>query len=186
MGDDSSDDANNHLPIVSQIELDCIRIAGTGASSKVIARKLGLSHNTVNVYASRVRRILGAADRHEAAEMLRRFDAGEHLNKFKLNSEAIEPRTDRRNAGDAFPASAELAIGSILREDRAIFDLTVPRGRPDRTNVIGRWGRDNELTGSQRLWWILKTTVLVILSTFLAFAAVQSLDSTLTKLGFIN
>lgn len=186
MGGDSPDDGDDHLPVVSQSELDCIRIAGTGASSKVIARKLGLSHNTVNVYASRVRRILGAVDRYQAAEMLRRYDAGEDLKKFKLNAEPIEARGDQRKVGEALPASAEMAIGSVLREDRAVFDLTVPQGRPDRVNVIRRWGRDNELTGSQRLWWILKTTVLVILATFLAFAAVQSLDSTLTKLGFIN
>ncbi len=186
MSGDSSTDYGDRLPIVSQIELDCIRLAGTGASSKVIARKLGLSHNTVNVYASRIRRILGAADRYEAALMLQRHDAGEDLNKFKLNAEPLEPPANRRNPDQAFSAPAELAIGSFLREDRAVFDLTIPDRSPDPVKLIRSWGQDNALNTSQRLWWIAKTTVLVILATFLAFAAVQSLDATLTKLGFIN
>jgi len=186
MSGDSSIDSDDRLPIVSEVELDCIRLAGTGASSKIIARQLGLSHNTVNVYASRVRRILGASDRYEAALMLRRHDAGEDLKKFKLNAEPLEPSVRKVDPDKAISAPAEMVIGTFLREDRAVFDLTIPAGYPDRTKQVGRWGRDNALNASQRLWWIAKTTVLVILATFLAFAAVQSLDATLTKLGFIN
>ncbi|MDK2768463.1 MAG: LuxR C-terminal-related transcriptional regulator [Sphingomonas sp.] len=186
MSSDSSPDGSDRLPIVSEVELDCIRLAGTGASSKVIARQLGLSHNTVNVYASRVRRILGAGDRYEAALLLRRHDAGEDLKKFKLNAELLEANTRKVNPDKAFSAPPEMAIGSFLREDRAEFDLTIPAGNPDPLTQFGSWGRDNALSSGQRLWWIARTTVLVILATFLAFAAVQSLDATLTKLGFIN
>lgn len=186
MGGDSPDGNGGHLPVVSEVELDCIRIAGTGASSKVIARKLGLSHNTVNMYASRVRRILGAADRYQAAQMLRRHDAGEQLNKFKLKPEPVEPDRKRGNPHEAIPVEAEMAIGNVLREERAVFDRSMPLDHADQAMDIGGWGRDNELTDMQRIWWMVKATLGVIFATFLVFASVQSLNTTLTKLGFIN
>lgn len=172
--------------MVSEVELDCIRLAGTGASSKVIARKLGLSHNTVNMYASRVRRILGAADRYEAAEMLRRHDAGEQLNKFKLKSEAIEPDRKPDKPNEANSTDAGLAIAGGFREERAVFDRSMPPDHAVQVMNVRGWGRDNELTQAQRIWWILKASLGVILVTFLAFAAIQSLNTTLISLGFIN
>ncbi|HEV7290509.1 helix-turn-helix transcriptional regulator [Sphingomonas sp.] len=186
MGGDSPGGNDVQLPVVSEVELDCIRLAGTGANSKIIARKLGLSHNTVNMYASRVRRILGAADRYEAAEMLRRHDAGEHLNKFKLKSEPVEPDRKSVNPKEAIIVEAEVVIGSVLREERAVFDRSMPLDLADQATNVGGWGRDNELTRIQRVWWMVKATLGVIFVTFLAFAAVQSLDTTLTKFGFIN
>ena len=186
MGGDSSGGNDGLLPVVSEVELDCIRIAGTGASSKVIARKLGLSHNTVNMYASRVRRILGAADRYHAAQMLRRHDAGEHLNKFKLKSEPVEPDRKRGNPQQVITVESGVAIGSVLREERAVFDRSMPLDHADPATNIGGWGRDNELTHMQRVWWMVKATLGVIFATFLVFASVQSLNTTLTKLGFIN
>jgi DNA-binding CsgD family transcriptional regulator len=178
MGGDSPGGNDVQLPLVSEVELDCIRLAGTGASSKIIARKLGLSHNTVNMYASRVRRILSAADRYEAAEM--------HLNKFKLKSEPVEPERKSVNPQEAITVEAEVAIGSVLREERAVFDRSMPLDLADQATNVGGWGRDNELTRIQRVWWMVKATLGVIFVTFLVFASVQSLDTTLTKFGFIN
>ena len=186
MSDDASDDIGDHLPIVTESQLECVRRAGTGADSKTIARQLGLSFNTVNVYISHVKRILGAHSRYEAAEMIRRYDAGTDLKRFKLKPRELEPPPGSGNFDDAAADWAEAGHRSVLREDRVKFDHAVPLKPFDQPGAISRWGRDNELSQSQRLKWIVRAAAWIILTTFLAFAAVQSLHTTLTRFGFTN
>lgn len=185
MGGDS-DDNDDHLPILTQSQLECVRRAGTGADSKTIARQLGLSFNTVNVYISHVKKVLGAGSRYEAAEMIRQYDAGTDLKRFKLKPRELETQPGSGNSDDSSAGWVGTGNRSILREDRARFDHSVPLRSFDQPDAIRGWGRDNELSPSQRLKWIARTAGWIILTTFLAFAAAQSLHTTLTRIGFTN
>lgn len=186
MGDDSSDDHDDHLPVVTQSQLECVRRAGTGADSKTIARQLGLSFNTVNVYISHVKKVLGARSRYEAAEMIRQYDAGTDLKRFKLKPRELEAAPGSSNFEDVTTDWVGMGNRSVLREDRARFDHAIPLKSSDQPGAIREWGRDNELSQSQRLKWIVRTAGWIILTTFLAFAAAQSLHTTLTRVGFTN
>jgi DNA-binding CsgD family transcriptional regulator len=186
MPGDSSDNQDDHLPVVTQIQLECVRRAGTGADSKTIARQLGLSFNTVNVYISHVKKVLGAHSRYEAAEMIRQYDAGAELKRLKLKPRELEAAPGSVNLDDVITERVGMGNRSILREDRARFDHAIPLRSSDRPGIIRGWGSDNELSQSQRLKWILRAAGWVILATFLAFAAAQSLQTTLTRMGFTN
>lgn len=186
MSDDSSGDHDDHLPVVTQSQLECVRRAGTGADSKTIARQLGLSFNTVNVYISHVKRVLGARSRYEAAELVRQYDAGVDLKRFKLKPRELEAPLGSGNLDGVSTDWKGTGNRSILREDRAAFDHSVLLRSADQPSTISGWGRDNELSQSQRLKWIARAAGWIILTTFLAFAAAQSLHTTLTRIGFTN
>ncbi len=51
-------------------ERECLRLVDQHLSSKVIARRLGLSRHTVDDHVDKARRKLGAGDRFEAARLL--------------------------------------------------------------------------------------------------------------------
>jgi DNA-binding CsgD family transcriptional regulator len=186
MSGDASDDSGDYLPILTQSQLECVRRAGTGADSKTIARQLGLSFNTVNVYISEVKRALGAGSRYEAAELIRQHDAGIDLKRFKLKPRHLEPAAQSGKFDDVSTGWVEAGNRNVLREDRATFDFALPQSNTDPPGAIRGWGRDNELSQSQRLKWIVRTAGWIILTTFLAFAAAQSLHTTLARFGFTN
>jgi DNA-binding CsgD family transcriptional regulator len=66
----------------------CLRLVGTGMSSKEIALQTGFSPGTVDQYVSRAAATLGASTRREAARMLAELDAAE-FNKVELKPQPV-------------------------------------------------------------------------------------------------
>lgn len=60
--------------MLTEAQLACVRLVGRGPS-KVIAKILGLSPHTVDNHLKAAMQRLGAATRHEAAEIVSRWDA---------------------------------------------------------------------------------------------------------------
>lgn len=126
---------------LSEAQKQCLRLAGEGLSSKEIAPKLNLSHQTVDQYLHRARLVLGAENRREAARKFKAAEGGEVFKKLELKPEPV----------------AEAPETVILEEP--VSGSSLPKrwfGLPPE----GGW--TNELTATQRLVAVAKIALVVI------------------------
>jgi DNA-binding CsgD family transcriptional regulator len=66
---------------------ECLRLVSEGLTSKQIAPKVGLTHESVNTYVKSATRLLGAPNRSVAARMLLDYEA---LPKWEFPPDPVE------------------------------------------------------------------------------------------------
>lgn len=94
---------------------ECLRLVSEGLTSKQIAPRVGLTHESVNTYVKAAARLLGAPNRAVAARMLLEHEA---LPKGEFPSQPVEPapqlsETEATDGLSRSPRSAPL-IGGIM------------------------------------------------------------------------
>ena len=120
------DDKSSKL---SDVQKQCLRLAGEGRSSKEIAPLVGLSHQTVDQYLHRARLALGAENRRDAARMFADFERGTAFKQFELKPQAVAPERDP----GIFEAQA-------IEQQSSLFTLGLPKvgGPPNDLNLPRR------------------------------------------------
>jgi len=146
----------------------CLRLVKLGLTSKEIARKTGLSPQTVDQYMSRAAARLGVTNRYKAADLLTATETAE-VNISELRTpEVAEDRPsdpsheppagnegDEGNAGEEGPKRFLFTIGELLKD---LFQIP-PVG-----------GRRHALGGMQRTAVVIRIalTALVAVSALVA------------------
>ena len=102
-------------------QLACLRLVGSGMTSKEIAIQTGLSPRTVDQYVNRVASVLGAATRRDAARLLANLENGQ-LKKLQLQSTAL---AEPLSSGD--PDAVDRG-GVLNRKARPLLSWIPPLG----------------------------------------------------------
>jgi DNA-binding CsgD family transcriptional regulator len=116
---------------LSAKQKDCLRLVAEGLTSKQIAPKVGLTHESVNTYVKTATRIVGAPNRSVAARMLLEYEA---IPKREFPSQPIaEPASARQiRAADELPGSPRPTSQGL-----GILALVPPLGGSDREMTVG-------------------------------------------------
>lgn len=172
--------AKTELPLESLSEQQriCLRMVFEHMTSKDIARRLDISHHTVDQRIKTAMRLLDAPSRVKAARMLARHE--KRHRRLVYQTPEIEPpppdRPDRTPSHErGMPAGH---AGYAIQESRAEFGF-----RPE--SFIGRpfaspkpWGARNDLTTIQRVAVI----VAIAIGSALSFGAVTAGLEALTRI----
>src|SRR3954469_19061578 len=78
--------------VLTDAQLACVRLVHIGPS-KVIAKRLDISHHTVDDHLRQAMRRLGVSTRHEAAAMVAAWDAG-HPQELMPQPQDLADRAD--------------------------------------------------------------------------------------------
>ena len=134
---------------LSDGQLICLELISQNLTSKDIGLRLGISPHTVDQRVRRALRILGAANRRQAALLIKQERFGQVEAPF---SELVSMRL-----------SLDLA------------NLQLPFATRSR--------RTNEMSISQRLFWIVAIAVSAAVSTLMYLAGLESLSRLLARHG---
>lgn len=160
-----------------------LRMTRDGLTSKEIAIRLGLKSKTaIDQRLDRARATLNAADRKAAARIHAEWEAAR--DRIIRDPEALVRRTRPATSWPSDMASAPPQADRIREEHRA-FAAAYPddrglRRRLVRTALGGKW---IDLTVGERLRWMAATVFVLLLATFLMFAAYESLQRTIVELS---
>jgi len=174
---------HDRLDRLTEKQRACLRLVYAHLSSKEIAPRLGVEPGTVDQYIKTAMRILDVADRRAAARMLAEHEAtaGQPLVYQPLDIAVLgEPAM--------FGASTEgrrnTAFGGAMREDRALFDLSLPSpGASFRLPLPIGDGRPNDLSPLMRLGWIFALILLIALAFGLFVTGFEALSRLGRALG---
>lgn len=150
-------------------QIECLRLAAGGDTSKEIARKLGLTPAAIDDRFARAVTALGAANRRQAVRWFEEFEgrAAKRTTPDFPSSDAPErvmpdpPVLDFGLSGGMLSSSATGANGGRqtqvgeVNEARVAFDHSLPLDQAPSQLLPYRRGPGNELTTKQRLTWIL-------------------------------
>jgi DNA-binding CsgD family transcriptional regulator len=123
----------------------CLRLVASPATSKQIARELGISSHTVDEHVREAMATLGAADRMEAARLLLAHEGGRTPQTLSSQAVGVEPIA-------AAPAT------SLASDRDAAPGLPFPLPFPTRGRPI------NDLDRTARLVWIGAVLIGLILA----------------------
>ncbi|MCA1749583.1 MAG: helix-turn-helix transcriptional regulator [Parasphingopyxis sp.] len=168
----------NPFDSLSEEQRDCLRMVFEHMTSKDIARRLGISHHTVDQRIKTAMRLLDAPSRVEAARMLARHE-NRHRPLVYQSPEIESPPSDRPDRTPIHQQGTPTGhAGYAIHEARAEFAF-----RPE--SFIGRpfasprpWGARNDLTTIQRLAAI----VAIAIGSALSFGAVTAGLEALTRI----
>ena len=151
-----------HLSRLTEGQLACLRLVSRHLTSKQIARELSISKDTVDQRLDRARRVLGVANRFEAATALADFERKYHRIVYEPGAIADEAEPDESWAqssdGEARHSGAKLTV----HEEQAQFAIDVPYRAPVFRLPIARSGEErNDLTTLERLGWIAVIAIAV-------------------------
>lgn len=127
---------------LSDVQKQCLRLAGEGRSSKEIAPLVGLSHQTVDQYLHRARLALGAENRRDAARMFADFERGTPFKQFELKPKGVVLQQD-----------SGISEAQTMSQQSSLFMLGLPQ--------VG--GPPNDLNLPQRLLAIGKIALLLMI-----------------------
>ncbi|WP_448585671.1 helix-turn-helix domain-containing protein [Thermaurantiacus sp.] len=169
----------------------CLDLVDDHATSKEIARQLGISRHTVDARLRQAMQILGVTSRREAAIIWRAAAAAEPYQPFAYQPSQLEPGQAGADSpgydrGQPIPpalpaflagehAFARPSEGCVA--EAAVVAWETPPAIPQ-PPPIRLWGGANDLTTSQRLASILIVSILAML----AFGLLLSGISALTQL----
>lgn len=107
-------------------QIECLRLVARHYTSKEIARKLGISHFTVDQRLDAARRKLGVASRKEAAILFQSMDTEELSDRFVYEADAIAEQhpspnldfpTSSRGYSYAGGGFSKTVLGSVEKQD---------------------------------------------------------------------
>jgi DNA-binding CsgD family transcriptional regulator len=170
--------------LLTEAQLACVRLVGLG-SSKRIAPRLGISHNTVDEHLKEARRRLGVRSRHDAAELIRAWDERHPPESGTRTRDVVS----RANGAMVTPLHADAGVpervgSESLREDRALFVLRQQLQMPTLRGLASHWlgSSGGELTPAQRLRAVFRLTVAVAVVVLILVAVGESLNRTIAGL----
>ena len=149
----------------------CLRLVAAPATSKQIARELGISSHTVDEHIREALATLGVPDRQEAARLFLAFEGGQRppqaLSSQAIGVEerppvpAIETASERRIEASNLSTAPAPSLGQERSADEPLPLPFPTKGRPR-----------NELDRTTRLLWIGAVLIGLILaaSLFIALA----------------
>lgn len=116
---------------LSAKQKECLRLVADGLTSKQIAPRVGLTHESVNTYVKTATRALGAPNRSVAARMLLEHEAVP--NREFPSPPVVEPIPERQiEPADGLPGSPRSAS-----QGPGILAFVPPLGGSDRDLTIG-------------------------------------------------
>lgn len=198
------------VALLSERQLEILRLAQAREKSEIIAGKLGLSPHTVNSYTSAALKKLGVTSRFQASLLVREWD--EQPQEIRdLHSERARSATQAelvselmyqshpvaskdRSPDQIIPAVAlegDRQAGGryLLREDRAAFHHMSPRfssTHPSLSQWISAWSSDNDLPVASKFSLILKVVAAVLVVALLCMLGLDTLQRLLIERGFTN
>lgn len=170
---------------------ECLDLVDDHATSKEIARQLGISRHTVDARLRGAIQTLGVSSRREAAIIYRAAMQAETYQPFAYQSSRIvtqlpEPETDGHDADSepdattyASPAAAAVQtapqpVASIV-SDSAVWTAVPPPGFVVRQPSLRLWGGSNDLSPAQRVAGILVVTILAMLAFGVFLTGIEAL-----------
>ncbi|TPE61054.1 helix-turn-helix transcriptional regulator [Sandaracinobacter neustonicus] len=171
---------------------ECLDLVDDHATSKEIARQLGISRHTVDARLRGAIQTLGVSSRREAAIIYRAAMQAEAYQPFAYQSSRIvtelpEPENAGHDADDepdestlAAPAAAaahavpQPAVGVV--SDSAVWTAVPSHGLPLRQPALRLWGGSNDLSPSQRVVGILVVTILAMLAFGVFLTGIEALS----------
>lgn len=184
---------------------ECLDLVDDHATSKEIARQLGISRHTVDARLRAAIQTLGVGSRREAAIIYRAAMQAATYQPFAYQSPRIvgeaagpdvgshedEPEqldlSDR--AGALLPAGGEAAAGvGFYRpeaperqpvgivSDSAVWTAVAPSSFEVRTSPLRLWGGTNDLTPGQRLAGIVVVTIFAMLAFGVFLSGIEALS----------
>ncbi len=170
---------------------ECLDLVDDHATSKEIARQLGISRHTVDARLRGAIQTLGVSSRREAAIIYRAAMQAETYQPFAYQSSRIVTQTpEPEDAGDdadvehfepihAGQASAELTAApqpvAAVVSDSAVWTAVPPAGFTFRQPSLRLWGGSNDLSPSQRVVGILVVTILAMLAFGVFLTGIEAL-----------
>lgn len=151
---------------LSPRERDCLRLAATTDSQKVIALELGLAPSTVYTHLANAREKLGVATTTQAAVLFRQYEAEGAPQDWGGQSEALPdaPKPDLAPGTEAVAGAPQaLRPAGPGAQLRALFRLPTLR-KP---------GGGNELSTGQRLRDSVQTMLLAVFAFGTAVSAIR-------------
>ena len=150
------------LSQLTEGQLACLRLVSRHLTSKQIARKLGISKDTVDQRLDRARRTLGVANRYEAATALADYERQYHRIVYEPGAIARDPEADE-SWSQSRDVEERLSGATLkVREEQAQFAIDVPHWVPRLRLPIARSGEErNDLTTLERLGWIAVIAIAV-------------------------
>jgi DNA-binding CsgD family transcriptional regulator len=185
---------------------ECLDLVDDHATSKEIARQLGISRHTVDARLRAAIQTLGVSSRREAAVIYRAAMQAETYQPFAYQSPRIvtdAPRTDveSHEAEPEKPDHADDRAEALLRSvagdlhgggffrpdaaerqptgfvsDSAVWSSVSPPRFEVRHPSLRLWGGANDLTPGQRLAGILVVTILAMLAFGVFLSGIEALS----------
>jgi DNA-binding CsgD family transcriptional regulator len=179
---------------------ECLYLVNDHATSKEIARQLGISRHTVDARLRAAIQTLGVSSRREAAVIYRAAMQAEGYQPFAYQSprivtaadadeilphdEAIEQHESSSDEGAELPAaplpllaaaSPRPAAGAVV-SDSAVW-TALPTGElAVRRPYLRLWGGANDLSPAQRVGGILVVTILAMLAFGVFLTGIEALS----------
>jgi DNA-binding CsgD family transcriptional regulator len=185
---------------------ECLDLVDDHATSKEIARQLGISRHTVDARLRGAIQTLGVTSRREAAVIYRAAQQAETYQPFAYQSPRIvtegnageyprhEDRIDQLDAPEGSdgdfprPDDADLPAAGFYQpraverqpagfvSDSAVWTAVPPAQFPVRNASLRLWGGANDLNPGQRLAGILVVTILAMLAFGVFLSGIEALS----------
>lgn len=159
----------NRFERLTPRQRECLRLVRDLQSTKQIAATLGIRPGTVNGYLDDAVAVLGAQDRRNAALEFANY---ERLDPEKFGGDSN--RFEHDSSGDpTFGAGrvGQAATQNRVQEERVPFEVIPERSVPRQSQLPwSQGGSRNELTLSQRAFWVI-AIALAIMMVFGSFIA---------------
>ena len=180
---DANDDPRETL---TERERQCLRLVFDRLRPKEIGRELGISHHTVNGHLQQAMRKLGATSSIEAARLCHAADrqsAPEKITgypfgvEFGQDSSSLIPTQQ----GASHDRVRDGAFGQRWATDAFPLPGRFPRAR---WPLPAAGENRNDLTPTERLFWIAAGMLAVAIIAFMGAAAAESIQRTLQAIVY--
>ena len=147
--------------VLTDAQLACVRLVHIGPS-KVIAKRLDISHHTVDDHLRQAMRRLGVSTRHEAAAIVAAWDAGYPQELMPQPRDLADLPDSAILVASSAMAGTPVSNGNVLREDHATYGENDPRSLGlGRLTQYWFGSLFDDLTGPKRLQGTLKLALIV-------------------------
>jgi DNA-binding CsgD family transcriptional regulator len=140
----------------------CLRHVHDHLTSKDIGRVLGCSPNTVDSHVRTAQKLLGAANRFEAAKILVTSETGPKRGLSSQSSRLAKP----------LPVSAT-SVPADMREQQSAKPILRTKLLP----LPDFWGDDHDLSNGAKLGWMVLCAIYICLSIGALLALFQAVDA---------
>lgn len=149
------------VDVLTDAQLACVRLVGIGPS-KVIAKRLGISHHTVDDHLRQAMRRLEVSTRHEAAARVAEWDRAYPQDLMPQPEALAAGRDPAILAASSASAGAPVHHRNVVREDHAEYGMADPRSLGV-ARLTQYWFGSllDDLTGPKRLQGALMLALIV-------------------------